>query len=103
MKSNMVATWEEGTATLWNLRYKKSADEAWTVVTGLTEAIYDFETADPFSGWTRPESYINSSCGTFSVVYMTDITDASTFFEVAQYAYNDWHDTEWPDADATSH
>ena len=103
MKSNMVATWEEGTATLWNLRYKKSADTAWTVVTGLTEAIYDFETADPFSGWTRPESYTNSSCGTFSVVYMTDITDASTFFEVAQYAYNAWHDTEWPDADATSH
>ena len=33
------------------------ADNAWTVVTGLTEAIYDFETADPFSGWTRPESF----------------------------------------------
>ena len=29
--------------------------------------------------------------------------NAWTVFEVAQYAYNDWHDTEWPDADATSH
>jgi hypothetical protein len=40
--------------------------------------------------WTRPESNTNSSCGTFSVGYMTDITDPSTFVEVANYAYNDW-------------
>ncbi len=40
--------------------------------------------------WTRPESNTNSSCGTFSVGYMTDITDASTFVEVENYAYNDW-------------
>ena len=40
--------------------------------------------------WTRPEGYTYSSCGTFSVGYMTDITDASTFVEVENYAYNEW-------------
>ncbi len=40
--------------------------------------------------WTRPEGYTYSSCGTFSVGYMTDITDASSFVEVANYAYNEW-------------
>ncbi|MCR4827178.1 MAG: InlB B-repeat-containing protein [Bacteroidales bacterium] len=39
--------------------------------------------------WTRPET-IDSICGTFSMGYMTDINDASTFVEVANYAYNDW-------------
>ena len=40
--------------------------------------------------WTRPEGYTYANCGTFSVGYMTDITDASTFVEVANYAYNEW-------------
>ena len=40
--------------------------------------------------WTRPEGCTYSSCGTFSVGYMTDIADASTFVEVANYAYNEW-------------
>jgi hypothetical protein len=38
--------------------------------------------------WTRPESYTSSSCGSFSVGYMTDITDDSTFVELANWAYN---------------
>ena len=40
--------------------------------------------------WTRPESYTNTSCGNFSVGYITDITDATTFVEVANYVYNDF-------------
>ncbi len=40
--------------------------------------------------WTRPESNTSSSCGTFSVGYVTNSADASTFVEVANYSYNDW-------------
>ena len=40
--------------------------------------------------WTRPESYNYSYCGTFSVGYMTDLTDASSFVAVDTYSYNDW-------------
>ena len=40
--------------------------------------------------WTRPESYTNASCGNFSVGYLTDITDASTFVEIANYVYSDF-------------
>ncbi len=40
--------------------------------------------------WTRPESYTTTSCGTFSVGYLTDVTDASTFVEVANYVYSDF-------------
>ena len=38
--------------------------------------------------WTRPESYTSSSCGSFSVGYMTDINVDSTFVELANWAYN---------------
>ena len=40
--------------------------------------------------WTRPESYSNSSCGSFSVGYMTDLEDASSFVAIETYNYNDW-------------
>ena len=40
--------------------------------------------------WTRPEGYSYSSCGTFSVGYMTDLDDASTFVAVATYDRIDW-------------
>lgn len=40
--------------------------------------------------WTRPESFTNSSCGTFSVGYMTDVNDATSFVELANYAYNEF-------------
>ncbi|MBR3945990.1 MAG: fibronectin type III domain-containing protein [Bacteroidales bacterium] len=42
------------------------------------------------SFYTRPENTTNSSCGTFEVGYITDLTDASTFVPVESYAYNDW-------------
>ncbi len=40
--------------------------------------------------WTRPEDRTYPSCGSFSVGYMTDLEDASSFVAVATYAYNDW-------------
>ncbi len=40
--------------------------------------------------WTRPEGYTYNSCGTFSVGYMTDLADASTFVAVATYDRSDW-------------
>ena len=40
--------------------------------------------------WTRPEGYNYPSCGTFSVGYMTDLDDASTFVAVDTYSYDDW-------------
>lgn len=40
--------------------------------------------------WTRPESFTNTSCGTFSVGYVTNIADASTFVEMANYTYSDF-------------
>ncbi|MCR5370253.1 MAG: fibronectin type III domain-containing protein, partial [Clostridium sp.] len=40
--------------------------------------------------WTRPESFTNSNCGTFSVGYMTNAADAQTFVEVANYTYSDF-------------
>ena len=40
------------------------------------------------SFWTRPESYTNASCGTFSVGYVTDIADANTFVAIETYSYN---------------
>ena len=38
--------------------------------------------------WMRPESYTSSSCGTFSVGYVTDVDDATSFVAVETYSYN---------------
>ena len=40
--------------------------------------------------WTRPESFTSSSCGTFSVGYVTDVTDATTFVVLDTYTYSDF-------------
>lgn len=53
------------------------------------------ETEDEISAlqlrfWTRPESFTSSSCGTFSVGYVTDPTDATTFVAVTTYTYSDF-------------
>ena len=44
--------------------------------------------------WTRPESFTNSSCGTFSVGYVTDADDATTFVAIETYNYTDFSSTE---------
>ena len=46
------------------------------------------------SFWTRPESFTNSSCGTFSVGYVTDIADASTFVALDTFTYNEFSSVE---------
>ena len=46
------------------------------------------------SAWMRPESFTNSNCGTFSVGYVTDPTDASSFVAVETYSYNDFSTVE---------
>ena len=40
--------------------------------------------------WTRPESFTNTNCGTFSVGYVTDANDASTFVEMANFTHSDF-------------
>ncbi|MBR6440512.1 MAG: fibronectin type III domain-containing protein, partial [Bacteroidales bacterium] len=40
--------------------------------------------------WTRPESFTNASCGTFSVGYVTDASNANTFVALATYTYNEF-------------
>ncbi|MCR4965155.1 MAG: fibronectin type III domain-containing protein, partial [Bacteroidales bacterium] len=39
--------------------------------------------------WTRPES-TSSSCGSFAVGYLTDLTDTSSFVALDTYTYSDW-------------
>lgn len=45
--------------------------------------------------WTRPENITNSSCGSFSIGYMTNLADASTFTPIATYDYDDWSEFEY--------
>jgi len=40
--------------------------------------------------WTRPESNTYSSCGSFAVGYLTDLSDPTSFVAIATYNYNDW-------------
>ena len=42
--------------------------------------------------WTRPESFSSSSCGTFSVGYFTDLSDETTFVELANWSYDSFSD-----------
>ncbi len=42
------------------------------------------------SFWSRPEFHHESRCGTFSVGYLTDPTDAATFVAVRTYSNSDW-------------
>ena len=51
--------------------------------------------------WTRPEGYSYANCGTFSVGYMTDLNDASTFVAVDTYNYNDWTSNTYVEKTAT--
>lgn len=43
---------------------------------------------------TRPESFTNSSCGSFQVGYVTDLTNPSSFVAIETYAYNDFTDCQ---------
>ena len=45
--------------------------------------------------WTAPEYPYSSYCGTFSVGYMTDPSDVTTFTAIATYQADDWSDYEF--------
>ena len=51
--------------------------------------------------WTRPEKYTYANCGTFSVGYMTDLDDASSFVAVDTYSYDDWTSDTYVEKAAT--
>ena len=40
--NGLTATWNAGTASQWNLQYKKVSESTWTPVNGLTAATYTF-------------------------------------------------------------
>ena len=44
--------------------------------------------------WTRPEGFTYSSCGSFSVGYMTDANDPNSFVAVQTWNYDDFSDYE---------
>ena len=45
------------------------------------------------SFWVRPHNITMSGYGTFSVGYLTDVNDASTFTAVSTYSYDEWPGT----------
>ena len=47
------------------------------------------------SFWSRPGNYTASGCGTFSVGYLTDSTDASSFVALKTYSYSNWTSSEY--------
>ena len=47
------------------------------------------------SFWTRPETIYNDNCGSFSVGYLTDPSDSSTFVPVNTYHYYEWSDNQF--------
>ena len=47
------------------------------------------------SFWIRPESFINDYCGTFTVGYLTDLNDPTTFVAVNTYSYAEWSNLQY--------
>ena len=44
--------------------------------------------------WTRPESYTNSSCGSFQLGYITDLNNPASFVAIDSYSYSDFSSVE---------
>ena len=85
--ASLVATWEAGEATAWNLQYKKTADTEWTAVNGLEAATYTF--ADLDFG-TEYEVQVQADCGTdgtsswtASVTFTTPLCAAEDMCEIS--------------------
>ncbi len=85
----------DGTVQVWNsssyansgtmsLRFSGSYSNL-VVLPGFDQPLNTLEMA--FA--TRPESYTNSSCGSFDVGYVTNLNDPSSFVAMATYNYND--------------
>ena len=85
-----------GTAAVANSSTNAHAGSYYLKFSGSTSNLILLpETQDEISTlqvrfWTRPESFTNTSCGTFSVGYVTDATNDSSFVEMANYAYSDF-------------
>ncbi len=60
--NNMVATWTAGTASQWNLQYKKSTEATWTPVNDLTAATFDFNNLT-LDATTNYEVQVQANCG----------------------------------------
>ena len=85
-----------GTAAVANSSTNAHAGSYYLKFSGSTSNLILLpETQDEISTlqvrfWTRPESFTSTSCGTFSVGYVTDATNDSSFVEMANYAYSDF-------------
>lgn len=73
----------------YSLKFNGSTSNL-VVLPEMDSAINELE----MSLWTRPESYTNSSCGSFSVGYVTDVNDASSFVAIDTYTYNSFSAVE---------
>ena len=102
--NDMVATWTAGTATQWNLQYKKTAGTEWTSVPSLTAATYDFNNLT-LEANTNYDVQVQADCGnddnsdwTATVSFRTPCGAISTFpwsenFE--SYATGDFNEPCW--------
>ena len=85
-----------GTAAVTNSSTNAHAGSYYLKFSGSTSNLILLpETQDEISTlqvrfWTRPESFTSTNCGTFSVGYVTDATNDSSFVEVANYVYSDF-------------
>lgn len=103
-----VATWEAGgEETAWNLEYKKTADEEWTAVNGLTTTTYTFDAlangtaydvrvqadyGEGQSGWL-PTSFTTLTCedtdkGEVTFILTDSYGDRWSSSEYLQIVYN---------------
>ena len=71
--NNGVATWNAGTASQWNLKYKKVSDETWISVNGLTAASYTFSGLDAATDY---EVQVQTDCGGGD---LSDWTNSASF------------------------
>ncbi len=60
--NDMVATWNDGTASQWNLQYKVADAPAWTPVNDLNAASFDFTTLT-LDANTLYEVQVQANCG----------------------------------------
>ena len=69
-----------------NLSLKFSGSSSMIALPELTTDLSQIELT--FS--TRPESFTSSSCGSFQVGYVTDITNVNSFVAIESYSYSDF-------------
>ena len=68
----------------YGLRFYNATGNNVVVLPNFDEDINDLQ----LSIWMRPESFTSSSCGSFSIGYVTSSGDPSSFVAMATYQYN---------------